>query len=75
LIKRCILTKGVDDLWAADLLELKKYSREHKGYAYLLNVTDTFSKFVWAISIKNKEGVTVSKAFENIIKNAKPQNH
>jgi hypothetical protein len=62
--------------WAADLLELKKYSKENKGYAYLLNVIDTFYKCVWAIPIKNKDGVTVSKAFEEkIIKYAKSQNH
>jgi hypothetical protein len=24
--KRSILTKGIDDLWAADLIDMKKYS-------------------------------------------------
>jgi hypothetical protein len=62
-----ILTKGVHDLWEEDLLELKKYSKENKEYVYLLNVIDTFSKFVWAIPIKNKDGVRVSKDFEKKI--------
>ena len=73
--KRPIITKGIDDLWAADLIILKQYSEENNGYAYLLNVIDTFSKFVWAAPIKKKDGVTVSKAFEKIIKSAKSQNH
>jgi len=51
--------------------ELKKYSKENKGYAYLLIVIDSFSKFDWANPIKNKDSVTVSKAFEKIIKSAK----
>jgi len=73
--KRPIITKGIDDLWAADLIILKQYSEENNGYAYLLNVIDTFSKFVWAAPIKKKDGATVSKAFEKIIKSAKSQNH
>jgi len=73
--KRSILTKRIDDLWAADLIDMKKFSKENKGYMYTQNVIDTFSKFAWAIPIKSKDGVTVSKAFEEIIKRAKVQNH
>jgi transposase InsO family protein len=54
---------------------MKKYSEENEGYVYLLNVIDTFSKFAWALPIKKKDGVAVSKAFEKIIKSAKSQNH
>ena len=54
---------------------MKKFSKENKGYVYILNVIDTFSKFAWAIPIKSKDGVTVSKAFEKIIKSAKAQKH
>ena len=73
--KRSILTKGIDYLWAADLTDMKRYSKENKGYAYLLNVIGTFSKFAWAILIKSKDCVTVSKTFKKIIKSAKTQNH
>jgi hypothetical protein len=54
---------------------MKKYSEENNGYSYMLNVIDTFSKFAWALPIKTKDGATVSKAFEKIIKTAKSQNH
>ena len=54
---------------------MKRYSKQNKGYAYLLNVIDTFSTFVWAIPIKSKDGVTVPKAFEKIIKSAKTQSY
>jgi hypothetical protein len=64
---RSILTKGIDDLWAADLIDMKKYSKGNRGYMYLLNVIDAFSKLAWANLIKNKDGVTVSIAFEKII--------
>jgi hypothetical protein len=37
-IKRRIITKGIDDLWTADLMDMKQYSGENGEYAYLLNV-------------------------------------
>ena len=73
--KRSIITKGIDDLWGVDLISMIEYSKENGGYMYILNVIDTFSKFAWAVPIKSKDGVTVSKAFEKIIKSAKSQNH
>ena len=36
--KRPILTKEIDDFWAADLIDMKKYSTDNNGYLYLLNV-------------------------------------
>jgi len=70
LEKRSIVTKGIDDLWTTYLIDMKKYSEEN-----LLNVTDMFFKFAWALPIKKKENVTVLKAFEKVIKSAKSQNH
>ena len=50
--KKPILTKGNDDLWPADLIDMKKCSGENNGYSYLLNVVNIFSKFAWALPIK-----------------------
>jgi len=73
--KRRIFTKGIDDLWAADLVIMRNYSDENKGYSYILTVIDTFSKFSWALELKKKDGINVSEAFEKIIKQAISQNH
>jgi len=73
--KISILTMGINDLWAADLIDMKKYSEENEGYLYLLNVIDTFSKFVRELPIKKKDSLAVSKAFEIIIIISKPQQH
>jgi hypothetical protein len=75
LRKRRILTKGIDDLWAADLIDMEKYSEENEGYFYLLNIIDKFSKFAWVLPIKKKDGVTVSKAFRKIIKSGESHKH
>jgi hypothetical protein len=62
-------------LWAVGVIDMKKYSEGNEEYFYLLNVTDTFSKFPLALPIKKKDGVTVWKAFGKIIKSAESQNH
>ena len=72
--KRPIITKEIDDLWAGDLIDMKKYSKENGGYMYILNVIDTFSKFAWAIPIKSKDGATVSKNLSKAL-NLKIINH
>src|SRR5436190_1965337 len=71
--KRKIITLGIDDLWAADLLIMTSY--EVDGYKYMLNVIDTFSKYVWSKPLKKKDGKNVSKAFEEIIFDAKKIGH
>ena len=69
-LKRKIITLSIDDLWAADLIVMRNYEKENNGYKYMLNVIDTFSKYVWSKPLKKKDGKNVAKAFEEIIKDA-----
>lgn len=73
--KRNIITLGIDNLWAADLLIMTKFAKENTGYKYILNVIDTFSKYVWAQPLKKKDAASVCCAFEKIIKCARKNNH
>ena len=57
-----------DDTWSADLVDMQAYSRDNKGYKYLLNVIDVFSKYAWSVPLKSKTGQEVSEAFETILK-------
>ena len=66
--KRRVFVKGVDEIWAADLVEMGKFSDWNKGIKYLLMVIDVFSKFGWIEPLKNKKGETVAAAFEKIFK-------
>lgn len=67
--RRKIITKGINELWAADLLIMTTVSvKRNKGYKYMLNVIDTFSKFAWIEPLKKKDGKSVAEAFSKIIK-------
>lgn len=66
-IRRKVVTKGIDDLWQGDLVEMQVYKKENKGYRYLLNVIDTFSKFAWGIPLKSKTAEDVTAAMKSIL--------
>jgi hypothetical protein len=53
-------------LWQADLLFMKKYKRYNRGYSYLLTVIDVFSRFAFAIPIKNKSSGEIIRGFKEI---------
>lgn len=57
---------NIDDLFQADLVDLKSLNSYNDGYQYLLTVIDTFSKFAWVKPLKSKTTRDVSDAFENI---------
>lgn len=64
--RRTVIVKGLFDLWQADLVEMQPYASDNKGFRYLLTVIDAFSKYAWAIPVKNKSGNEVAKAMESI---------
>ena len=66
--KRTVVSNGIDDIWAADLVEMQKFSKWNKGIKYLLMVIDVFSKYGWIRGLKDKKTETVGKAFDDIFK-------
>ena len=69
-----VFVKGIDDTWAADLVEMGSLREWNEGVRYLLMVIDVFSKFGWIRSLKNKRGDTVAEAFKSIFrKGRKPK--
>ena len=69
--KRRVISYGVDKIWAADLIEMQKYSKWNKGIKYLLTVIDVFSKYGWIVALKDKKTESVSLAFDEIFKKSK----
>ncbi|RYE19607.1 MAG: transposase [Sphingobacteriaceae bacterium] len=59
---------GIADTIQADLMEFQPFKRENRGLRYILIVIDVFSKMAFAEGIKDKTGVEVTKAMENIIR-------
>jgi hypothetical protein len=74
--RRNTVLKGLNDLYQADLVEIKPYSNINKGFKYILTVINCFSKKADAAPLKNKSGKAVTEAMETIIKRYKqPMKH
>ena len=72
-----VMVFGIDEQWAADLIEVINISKSNRGYRYLLTVVDVFSKYAWVEPVKSKTGQDVTTAFEKILKRSQgrqPQN-
>ena len=58
--------RGIDEIWAADLVDVQSLSKFSNGIKYVLTVIDIFSKHGWMIPLKQKTGSAVVAAFEAI---------
>ncbi|XP_043263174.1 uncharacterized protein LOC122403621 [Colletes gigas] len=66
--RRRVIVHGYDDLWQADVVEMRPYTRYNRGFHYILTVIDVLSKHAWAIPLKTKNGTEVSTAIGKIIR-------
>ena len=71
--RRRIIVNNINEIFAADLVEMQKFAKLNKGYRYLLTCIDIFSKFAWVIPLKDKRGITIKNALEKIFKERKPK--
>ena len=62
---------GIDKIWAADLVEMKAFSKSNRGVRYLLIVINVFSKYSWMLPLKDKTGKSVADAFKEIFEKSK----
>ena len=49
-------------------------SKFNKGFIFLLYVIDIYDKYSWVIPLKDKKGISITNAFQKILKeyNRKP---
>lgn len=66
--RRHVILKGIDDLWQADLIDVKSFYRQNKGCKFILVVIDAFSKYAWAKPLKTKSKEEVTSRFLDILK-------
>ena len=62
-----------DAIWSADLVDRQAFSSFNKGFKYILTIIDVFSKYAWAVPIKDKSAASVTKAIEKIISDRNPK--
>ena len=67
-----IINNHIDEIWSIDLVDMIYYKiSNNKGYRYIFIIIDNYSKYLWAIPLKNKYSQTITNEFSNILKTSK----
>lgn len=61
---------GVDERWAADLVEVQNVGKYNSGNRYIRVVVNAFSKFAWVQPIESNTAMAVTEVFSKIWKRA-----
>ena len=69
--KRKVYSSFKDNIWGVDLADMQLISKYNKGIRYLLCAIDLFSKYAFAVPLKDKKGNTIVNAFQSILDNSK----
>lgn len=73
--RRRVIVNSIDDVWGADLVDMREWKNENKGYSYLLTIIDVLSKYAWAVPLTDKKGETVKEALGNVISDSGRKPH
>ena len=57
--RRAVLVHGIDDIWSADLVDMQAFAKYNKRFKFMLTVIDLFSRYAWAVPLKDKTGASV----------------
>lgn len=74
--RRKVVVMYPNETWAADLVDMSAVASENKGFKYMLNVIDIYSRYAWIEPMKNKSADDTLNAIKAIVKkaNATPVN-
>ena len=62
----------IDEIWSIDLADMIDYKiSNNKGFRYIFIIIDNYSKYLWAIPLKNKYSETITNEFSNILSTSK----
>ena len=53
---------------------MQSLTKYNKGLKYLLSAIHLFSKYAWVIPLKNKKGISIVNAFQNVISEGRKPN-
>ena len=62
-----IMSLYKDETWSADLIDKSSLSKHNNNYKFILTVIDIFTKYAWAIPLKNKSGLSITIGFKMVL--------
>jgi transposase InsO family protein len=71
-LRRKTFAKTINDVFQADLADMRNLAPFNDGFSYILTCIDVFSRYAFAVPVKDKRGLTVSAAFGKIFADRTP---
>ena len=66
-----VIFMSIDEQYQADLCDMTKYASQNDNMKFLLTCIDCFSKFAWALPIKNKTSSEIVRVLKIIFSKRK----
>ena len=67
-----IIFNHINEIWSIDLADMIDHkTSNNEGYRYLFGIIDNFSKYLWGITLKNKNSQTITNEFSSILTTSK----
>jgi len=70
--RRRVVTKGLNDLWDSDLMDVSNLARHNDGVTFIAIFIDVFSRYLYAVPMKNKSTKETLKAIKKALKESFP---
>ena len=61
-----VIVSHIDSQWDGDLMDMSSLAKYNNHYRYILLLIDIFSRFVWAVPLKNKSAIEVVKGLKRV---------
>ena len=67
-----IVYNHIDEIWSIDLADMIDYKiSNNKGFRFIFIIIDNYSKYLWAIPLRNKYSQIITNELSNIITTSK----
>lgn len=73
--KKPIVSMFPNQVWCMDCINLNRYGTKNKGYNFILNVVDVFSRKLWIEPLKQQTSLITKNAFVRILNRAGVKPH
>jgi hypothetical protein len=70
IINKPILANAPNERWAVELVSMERYTNQNKDYIQILTCIDYFSRYVWAVPVKNESSHDVAIGMDEICRKA-----
>ena len=71
-VREKVLVTAPYEQFQADLVDMQAFSKFNNGFKYILTIIDCFSRYAFAIPVKNKSASEIKNALEKVFTDHKP---